>query len=59
MSTFIAAYVTTNGQEWERPLCVDITLNKCKERFCEWYKNVDHKNCSVRYAPVKIVECQE
>jgi hypothetical protein len=58
MRPFTAAYVTTNGKEWDQPLCVENSLNKCKEAFCNWYKNVDHNDLSVRYAPVTIVECE-
>ena len=57
MSTFIAAYITSNGgKEWEIPLCVEKTKQECKKTFCDWYANVDYADISVRYAPVTIVE---
>lgn len=59
MRTFTAAYVSTNGKEWDRPLCVEDTIEKCKQKFCDWYKNVNYNDCSVRYAPVTIVECEQ
>jgi len=59
VSKFTAAYVTTNGKEWDQPLCVEISQNKCKEVFCNWYENVDYNDLSVRYAPVTIIECKQ
>lgn len=58
MSTFVAAYITCKDKEWEVPLCVEKTKQKCKKRFCDWYANVDYNDISVRYAPVKVVECE-
>jgi len=59
MRPFVAAYVTTHGKEWDQPLCVEQTLMKCKEKFCDWYQHVDYKDVSVRYALVTVVECEE
>jgi hypothetical protein len=59
MTPFIAAYITTNGKEWDRPLCIEDSISKCKQRFCDWYQNVDYKDCSVRYASVTVVERDE
>jgi hypothetical protein len=59
MRPFVAAYVTTDGKEWDRPLCVEQTLTRCKEDFCAWYQSVNHQDCSVRYAFVTVVECDE
>jgi hypothetical protein len=59
MRPFIAAYITTNGKEWARPLCVEENISKCKEKFCDWYKTVDYQDIGVRYALVTVVECEE
>jgi hypothetical protein len=58
MRPFVAAYVTSGGKEWDRPLCVANTTAECKQKFCDWYANVDHNDCSVRYALVTVVEME-
>jgi hypothetical protein len=59
MRPFVAAYITTHGKEWDRPLCIENTLTKCKEKFCDWYQHAGYEDCSVRYAFVTVVECEE
>jgi len=59
MRPFVAAYITTDGKEWDQPLCVEQTLTRCKEKFCDWYQSVNHEDVSVRYALVTVVECDE
>ena len=59
MRHFIAVYITTDGKEWTRPLCVENNLLECKRSFTKWYETVNYKDISVRYAPVKIIECSE
>jgi len=59
MRPFTAAYVSTNGKEWDQPLCVEQTLMRCKEKFCDWYQSVNYEDVSVRYALVTVVEWDE
>lgn len=59
MKPFVAAYVTVDGTELDRPICVENNKTDCKQKFYDWYKSAGHKKCTVRYAFVTVLECKE
>jgi hypothetical protein len=59
MRPFVAAYITTDGEEWDQPLCVENTALKCKEIFADWYQSVRYQDIRVRYALVKVIEVED
>jgi hypothetical protein len=59
MRPFVAAYITTDGKEWDRPLCVEDNTYKCKQIFANWYQSVEYKDIGVRYARVTVVEVKD
>ena len=53
---FYAVYITTNGEEWGKPLCVFDTTLACKKHFIDWYSKVEYVDLSMRFVAVEIKE---
>ena len=53
---FYAVYITTEGEEWNKPLCVCNTKVSAKNYFIDWYSRVDYTEISMRFAEVEVKE---
>jgi hypothetical protein len=53
---FYAVYITTQGKEWNKPLCVFSSKPACKKYFIDWYSKVDYLELSMRFAEVEVKE---
>jgi hypothetical protein len=59
MKTMFAAYVAIDSVELLHPICVEETIQDCKQKFYDWYKTAGKKNCTVRYAVIADVELEK